>query len=200
MNSDTELAQWQRQWRAAAARIDTDVGDALKRRVTRSSRLRRIGLIAPVLVTMVIGGASIARTLTSSSPANVVLAAEVWVFILVTCAGSLWLARGTWRPFGETTAAFIDISIRRCRSNLGAASFGAWLYVCQLLFVVLWKFFSFDIELKALLTSWSVVLLACVGVPVVFASRAWFMRTQRAELRRLLELERQLRAAPTEEA
>jgi hypothetical protein len=199
MNSDTELARWRRQWQAGA-RNDLDAADALKRRATRDSRLQTIGLIAPILVTIGIGGGAIALALTSASPADVSFAAETWVFILMTWAGSLWIARGTWRPLAETTAAFIDISIRRSRSNLRAASFGAWLYVCQLLFVVLWKLFSSGSGLTALLTSWPVILLGWVGVPVFFASRSWFMRVQRAELDRLLELERQLRAAPADEA
>jgi hypothetical protein len=200
MNSDTELAQWRRQWqRASDARNDTDSVEALKRHVTRNSRLLKIGLIAPILVTIGIGGAIIARALTSAAPADVLLATEVWVFILVTWVGSIWIARGTRRPLAKTTTAFIDISIRRCRSNLRAASFGAWLYVCQLLFVMLWRFFSSAIELTALLTSWPVVLLGWVGVPVFFASRSWFMRAQRAELDRLLDLDRQLRAGPADE-
>jgi hypothetical protein len=201
MNSDTELAQWQRQWQApGGARNDADSAEDLRRRVTRNSRLLTIGLIAPILVTIGIGGAVIARALTLASPADVALAAEVWVFILVAWAGSLWLARGTWHPLAETTAAFIDISIRRCRSNLRAASFAAWLYVCQLLFVVLWRLLTSSIELTALLTAWPVILLGWVGVPVFFASRSWFMRVQRGELDRLLELERQLRAGPADEA
>ena len=126
------------------------------------------------------------------------LVAEVWLFILVTWAGCLWIVRGTWRPLAETTVAFIDISIRRCRSNLRGASFGAWLYVCQLSFVMLWKLYSTSIELAVLLTSWPVILLGWLGVPVFFAWRSWFMRRQRAELDRLLELERELRAGPAD--
>ena len=193
MNTDTELAVWRRQWGAQPDALnDADWSEDLKRRVTRDSRLLKIGLIAPILVTIGIGGGFSTWALTSASPADLVLGAEVWVFILVTWAGSLWLARGTWRPLAETTAAFIDVSIRRCRSNLTAASFGAWLYVCQLLFMVLWKFFSSSIEFTVLLTAWPVILLGWVGLPVFFALRYWFMRRQRAELARLLELERQL--------
>jgi hypothetical protein len=200
MNSDTELAQWQRQWQAPEhAQNDTDVAEALKRRVTRDSRLQTIGLIAPILVTIGIGGAAIAHALSRASFADVLLAAEICVFILVTWAGSLWLARGTWRPLAETTAAFIDISVRRCRSNLRAASFAAWLYVCQLLIVVLWRLVGSPVELTALLTSWPVILLGWVGMPVFFAWRSWFMRVQHAELDRLIELERQLKAGQADE-
>ncbi|HLF12914.1 MAG TPA: hypothetical protein VJA26_17065, partial [Gammaproteobacteria bacterium] len=189
------------QWRTEAnARNDVGFAEDFRRRVTRESRLIRIGLIAPILVTIGFGGGFIARALTLASPADVMLAAEVWFFILVTWAGCLWIARGTWRPLAETTAAFIDISIRRCRSNLRGASFGAWLYVCQLLFVVLWKFYSSSIELTVLLTAWPVILLGWLGLPAFFALRFWFVRRQRAELDRLLELEHELTARPVDDA
>jgi hypothetical protein len=165
----------------------------LKRRVTRDARLMKLGLIAPVLVTLGIGGGFTALALTFPSAAvGVVLVAEVWLFILVTWAGCLWLARGTWRPLAETTAAFIDLSIRRCRSNLRTATFGAWLYVGQLGFMLLWKFSSTSIELMALITAWPVILIGWLGVPAFFAWRSWFVRRQRARLDHFLELRRQL--------
>jgi hypothetical protein len=199
MNTDAELAGWRRQWAAQPdARNNAYLAEDLKRRVTRDSRLMKIGLIAPILVTIGIGGAFIARALTSASPADVVLVAEVWLFILVTWAGCLWLARGTWRPLAETTAAFVDLSIRRCRSNLRGATFGAWLYIGQLVFMLLWTFYSTSIELTDLLTAWPVVLLGWLGLPVFFALRSWFVRGQRGELARLLELERELRAGPAD--
>jgi len=198
MKSDTEMAQWSRQWRAGNdVGNDAGVAEDLKRRVTRDSRLLKVGLIAPILVTIGIGGGIILRAIRFASPADVVLAFEVSFFILVTWAGSLWLARGTWRPLAETTAAFIDVSIRRCRSNLRAASFGAWLYVCQLSFVVVWKVSSSSIELSAALTAWPVILLGWIGLPVLLAWRSWFVRRQRAKLDRLLEIERQLKATVT---
>jgi hypothetical protein len=199
MSSGTEFAQWQRQWQAGT-RNDNEAADALKRRATRDSRLQTLGLVAPILVTILIGGGVIAVALRSASPADVLLAAETWVFILVTWVGSLRIARGTWRPLAETTAAFVDISIRRRRSNLRAASFGAWLYVCQLLFVVLWKLVDSGSGLAALLTSWPVIVLGWVGVPVFFAARSWFIRAQRAELGRLLELDGQIKAGSADEA
>jgi hypothetical protein len=152
----------------------------------------KIGLIAPILVTIGIGGGFTALALMPATAIDVVLVAEVWFFILVTWAGSLWIARGTWSPLAETTAAFVDVSIRRCRSNVRAATFGAWLYVAQLSFIVLWKFYSTSIELAALLTAWPVVLIGWVGLPAFFAWKSWFARRQRVKLEHFLELERQL--------
>lgn len=96
MNTDAQLAVWRRQW---AAQTDTG-NDAhwaenLKRRVARDTRLMKIGLIAPILVTVGIGGGFTALALMLATAADVVLIAEVWLFILVTWAGSLWIARGT---------------------------------------------------------------------------------------------------------
>jgi hypothetical protein len=193
MNSVAELAVWRRQWGAQSdVPNNANWAEDLKRRVTRDSRLLKIGLIAPILVTIGIGGAVIAWALTAASPANVVLIGEVWGFILVTWAGSLWLARGTWGPLAETTAAFIDLSIRRCRSNIRVATFGAWLYVGQLGFMLFWKLYSTSIELSALITAWPVILIGWIGLPAFFVWRFWFVQRQRATLDHFLELQRQL--------
>ena len=68
---------------------------------------------------------------------DVLLAIETWIFIVVIWAGSLWIARGTWRPLADTTAAFVEVSIRRREANLRGATFGACAYVVQVVFVVL---------------------------------------------------------------
>jgi hypothetical protein len=197
MNTDAELTVWRRQWVAQPeVRNSAGLADDLKRRVTRDSRLMKIGLIAPILVTLGIGGGFTALALTSVSPIGVVLVAEVWLFILVAWIGCLWLARGTWHPLAETTAAFVEISIRRCRSNIRAVTFGAWLYVAQFSFILLWKLYSTSIELTVLLTAWPVVLIGWIGLPVFLAWRSWFVRRQRAALEHYLELQRQLQAGP----
>ena len=56
------------------------------------------------------------------------------------------------------------------------------------------------IWLTILLTTWPVILIGWIGLPVFFAWRLWFMQRQRAELARLLELERELRAGAADEA
>jgi hypothetical protein len=193
MNTDAELARWSRRWQAQSeARNNAPLAEDLKRRVARQSRLMKIGLIVPILVTLGIGGGFTALALTLATEANVLLITEIWLFIVVTWIGSLWIARGTWRPLTETTAAFVDISIRRCQSNISAATFGVWLYVAQLSFMLLWKFFSTSIDLTALLTAWPVILIGWVGLPAFLAWRFWFVRRQRAALDRFLELQRQL--------
>jgi hypothetical protein len=116
------------------------------------------------------------------------------VFIVVAWVGCLWIARGTWRPLAHTTAAFVEVSIRRREANFRGAIFGVCLYVAQLVFVVLALGATSPNGVAPLLTS-SFVLGACgLGVLGGLAALYWFGRRQRPELERLRELKRQLQS------
>lgn len=137
MSSDMELENWRKLWQdAAASTIEPETLEQLRRRVVRETRWAKWSLVAPILVTIGVGGGMILRALRSDEPIDVVLAVETWVFIAVTWVGSLWVARGTWRPLADTTAAFIDVSIRRRQANLRAVKLGVCLYMGQLAAVV----------------------------------------------------------------
>jgi hypothetical protein len=193
MSIDAELASWRRQWRSGPdGAAGADAAEELTRRVLRDTRWMKLGLIAPVLVTFGIGGPVVLRALRAGQVIDAVLAVECWLFIVVTWAGCLWLARGTWRPLADTTAAFVDISIRRREANIRSASFGACLYVLQFLFIVLVKIFSSAVGAVAVLTSPYVILLGWLGLPLVSAWMVWFRRRQRAQLEHLRALRVQL--------
>ena len=129
MNSDTELESWRSQWLATDdGSTNASAAAALRRRTLQQSRRQRIGLIAPVLVTVIVGGSMLLRAAGSAQLIDVALAVECWLFIAVAWAGSLWIARGTWKPLGESTADFLQLSIRRCRANIRGAAFGIALY------------------------------------------------------------------------
>jgi hypothetical protein len=149
-------------------------------------------MIAPILVTIGIGGWIALRALRSGQVTDAVLAVEGWLFIAVVWAGCLWIGRGTWRPLSDTTAAFVDVSIRRCEANLRGALFGAWLYVLQLLAIVLVMVVSSPLGPVAILTSPSTILIGWTGLPLFLAWMFWFRRRQRARLEYLRELRRQL--------
>lgn len=104
----------------------------------------------------------------------------------------LWLARGTWRPLADTTAAFIDVSIRRRESYMGGATFGMCLYVLQLVFVALLVYFATNVGAIGVLRSPQMIVIGWIGLPSVLAGGYWFRRRQRAELDWLHELKRQL--------
>ena len=189
MNRDIELDGWRRQWQAAT---EAPRAADLRDKVARETRLRKIGMIAPTLVTIVIGGGIAMRAATSAHPEDAVLAAGVWAFIAVTWAGTLWIDRGNWRPLGQTTADFVALSIHRCQSTIAALRFGAFLYVAELVFIFFWQLHSLAIAWTTLAASWPVVLLGWLGAPVFFGFLFWLTRRKRTELAYLLELQRQL--------
>jgi hypothetical protein len=197
MNQDAELAAWRRHWQAKSEANDMPDLARLKEQVLRQSRRIRIGLIAPSLVTVGIGGHLISQAMRSGRLTDIVLAMEGWIFIIVVWAACLWVARGTWRPFGQTTAAFVDLAIRRCQSNLTATRLGMWFYCVQLVSVSLlvWAIETSPARLVMLLTSWPVILLGWIGLPTYMVWMAWFLGRRRAELARLLDLKRQLAEA-----
>jgi hypothetical protein len=195
MNTDVELQNWRQQWQSRPESADTaDAVERLRNRVLRETRWLKVSLIAPILVTLVIGGGMTLRALRSEQPLDVLFAIETWVFIVVTWVGCLWIASGTWRPLADTTAAFVDVSIRRREANVRGAIFGVCLYVGQLVFVLVALGAPSPGGLVALLTSSFVMVAGWIGVPVGVSIAYWFLRRQRADLEHLRELKRQLQS------
>ena len=190
----TNDENWRRVWQGRSeSAVDEDAVERLRRRVLRETSSIKLGLIAPILVTLGVGGHVVWRARTGQA-FDVFLAAETWLFIVVVWVGSLWIARGTYRPLADTTAAFVDVSIRRREANLRGATFGACLYVFQLVFLVLAMARASPAGIASVLTSNAVIVLGGVGVPTGLAALYWFRRRQRADLERLRELKRQLQS------
>lgn len=193
MSNDAELESWRRQWQQGEPAA-ADAVAQLRQRVLRETRWLKWSLVGPILVTLGVGGAMTLRALGTEQSIDVLFAVETWIFIVVTWAGSLWLARGTWRPLADTTAAFVAISIRRREANARAAIFALCLYVAQLVFVVLALAEQAPDGVAPLLMSSFVMIAGWIGVPVGLAILLWFRRRRRADLERLRELERQLKS------
>ena len=193
MSNDIEMERWRRQWQGGAEDASrANEIERLRRHVLSETRWLKLGLIAPIFVTFGVGGGTIFLALLTGWSAHVAIAIESWIFIAVCWAGSLWLARGTWRPLADTTAAFVDVSIRRRESYMHGATFGLCLYVFQLVFVMVLLGVAMNLGVIGVLTSPQVIVLGWIGLPVVLVGAYWFRRRQRAQLERLLELKRQL--------
>jgi hypothetical protein len=195
MSTDGELESWRRQWQSGAPpAADTNAVEELRRRVLRETRWLKWSLVAPILVTVGVGGAMSVRALRTAQLMDVLFAIETWIFTLVTWIGCLWIAHGTWRPLADTTAAFVDVSIRRREANARGATFGLCLYVAQLVFVVLALGTASPAGVVPLLTSSLVIVAGWIVVPIGLVALFLFHRRQRVEIERLHELERQLQS------
>jgi hypothetical protein len=189
MSSNAELDTWRMLWQE---RLEAPAAADLRDRVARETRRKRIEMAGSILVTILIGGWVIARAIASGKLHDVALAVESWIFIAVIWIGALWIDRGNWRPLADTTTGFVELTIRRCRSALAGVRFGLYLYLAQLAFILFWQFRYSGTEPAVLLTSWPVILLGWLGVPLLIAFAVWFTRRKRAELTRLLDVQRQL--------
>jgi hypothetical protein len=197
MKQDTELELWRNYWKTP----DSDefpVGypawaGQIKDRVARQSRRLWIALLAPILVTVIIGGLLIQRAVRIGHPVDYATALEGWLFIIVVWACCLGLSRGTWKPLGQSTAAFVDLAIRRSRSNLAIARLSLWLYAGQIILsaAIVWSQNKSSYS-PGYFTSWPVIVIGWIGLPIFVVWLIRYRRKQAAELRRLLELRRQL--------
>jgi pimeloyl-ACP methyl ester carboxylesterase len=183
---DLELVRWQRQWRAQDA-----TPPDLARSVEAGTRSMRRGIIAEILVTVVMGGGSIAWALATRRPDVSVLAIAVWIFIAVAWTASLLLRRGAWQPATATTAAFVDISILRCERSLQAIWIQVALYVVILTFDFVWLYFHLGMSsIRELLVRPASLVALLVVTPMLAAAAMWYRRRLLRELKNLVELRR----------
>ena len=192
MIADRELETWQSQWqRQPVSGIPAD----LRRRVERESRRMRRSLFVPVLTTLIVGGFFTIPAIGSSNADAVGLAGSVWIIFGLTWAFVLWNSAGTWRPEAETTAAFLDISVRRCQRALRATAFGGLLYVCELAFCLNWilrhQSGSHHETFVSLIMNRPVGFVVWVVTPAFFSFVVWYSRRKQRELHALAALGRQ---------
>jgi hypothetical protein len=143
-------------------------------------------------VTFSVGGFTAAWAVRTLESDVILLALGTWIFITAAWAFQIGLNRGKWSPSAMNTNAFIDLSIRRCRSALTAAIFGACLFMSELVFNLTWIYHHSIGQGKTVL-AWlffssmpiDVVWLATLAF---FGWLVWHRRKKRAELAYLLTL------------
>jgi hypothetical protein len=137
MEADLELITWRRQWQA-----DSGVPSSLKQRVERETRGMRRFVVGEIIVTIILGGGSLAWAALSLRTEVFILALGVWVFIAIAWTISFLLRRGAWTPLTATTMAFLELSILRCRRRRESIVAQALLYFMILGFNLTWIYFA----------------------------------------------------------
>lgn len=193
---DDELREWMSDWQVGPE-PEPEVRDAIRRRVRRQSR-KLVLYTAGELTLGLLMLAFVIRTAVARPVFfNVAAMAGLALAILWAVTYSLWSSRGTWRPAAETTTAFLDLSILRCRRRLNALRAGWWLLAVELAIMIPW--------LHLLLRSGGanapltpgyaaafgfLILVASLAVAFLIVAK----RKARRELREIEELQRDLRA------
>jgi hypothetical protein len=187
---DTQMNAWRLQWQSQEA-VPVD----LRKMVERQSRRLRAMLAGDIAVTVGIGGGSIGWAVMSPRLPVLILAAAVWLFLAAAWSFALANRRGAWRPAAQSTAAFLEISLRRCRGRLRAAAFGVVLYLCEVILGLAWVYHELaqqvPLQLAAFLISMPVAIVwACTAV--FFGLVVWYRRKTRAELVYILNVRQEL--------
>ncbi len=185
MSLDTELEDWKRDWQAKA-----EVPADLRRKVERQSRRLKISLAGDVLVTVAIGGGTLALAVRSPQPDMVLLAVVTWTFIAAAWAFRLLTTRGLWSHRAVNTAAFVDLSARRCRAQMKASAFGGVLFVCEMVFCLGWIYRHEETRVPIwewLFSSWFHGMV-WGGAALFYGFLVWYRRKKRAELAWLRDL------------
>jgi hypothetical protein len=190
MNAPHDLDQMKQRWQTQSA-AGPDVA-ALRARVAADNRGHQRTLVLVGLGTLLVLALTFAYAWRSARAAawfsflfTTGFAALVWLV-------ALWLSRGTWRPRDESTAACLEVSIRRCRSVILAAPVGILLYVAGLLGSLAWKQRVLGLEWSQLLEAPSMVLAGWIGAPLYSFAMLWNAQRHRQRLRVLQDLKRQL--------
>ena len=194
MNTDAELDVWREQWQS-----ETSVPLDLRRKVERQTRFMKIGLLGDILVTIVIGGGTLLWALRSPQSDIMWLAAVTWLFIVAAWAFTLTVNRGSWSPSALDTAAFVELSVRRCRGRLAAVWFGAILFLCNIMFCLGWVY-KHSGETREPLLPW--LLFSSLPIDIVWLSTlafftflVWYRGKKRLDLAYFLTLQGQMSEA-----
>lgn len=132
-----EIARWQAEWQAEGAPLELDAAE-LRRRVRR----RTLGLaFQAVTATLLTAGGLGALAWVASRAASLwdwLVFAGFAVLLGAALAMELGSLRGLWRPAHESTAAFLELAIRRCRRRLWTLRVGFWVLAGEWLLFATW--------------------------------------------------------------
>ena len=189
MEPDPELNTWRSQWQT-----DEVIPPDLRQRVERETRSLRHQLYGSSAVTVIMGGGAAGWALVSQRPIVVALAIGVWFFIAVAWVVAIGLRRDIVSPSADTTTAFLDLSIRRCRRRLHALVAQALLYVAITAFDLVWIYHyqteTRPMDAQTFLTSGPMLVTwAVLAVPVAIG--VWYRGRLGNELQNLLLLRKQ---------
>lgn len=186
MNPDSEMAAWQAGWfaqekdGAALPRFD------LRRAVERKRRRMMLVLCGQLAV----GAAMLAFSawFVSVHPSLEwgLWAAVIWAMTFFAVGFAIWNPAGTWKTLQQSSAAFLDLSRRRCAAELRATRVGRWFLAMQLAIVAVWLGWDF-VRHSLTLRHYLFAMGATIALAAVYL--VWFAARERRTLGELKQLD-----------
>lgn len=193
---EQDLARWREQWQGGSPRPALNLA-GLKRR----ARWRNWGLV--LYLTLGFAGGTFAAlaftwvAVESGHWLDCAVAACIIALMVWALTFELRSLRGLWQPSAETPAAFLDLSIDRCRRWLRVVDVSWWALGIEVLLFIPWILSRFrspsgnlPVDGRGMLWSFALlaVMLSLVAVALLIL-RSWARRrlTALTELRRGLE-------------
>ena len=189
--TDDELEVWRREWHSQPA-VPIDLIRKVERQ-TLAMRRDWILQIGPALV----GVGTVIAAVIMQTVTWIFLAVGTWLFILIGWRFMLENQRGVWAPASETTAAYVELSIERCRralDNIRFANVTMWL-LTVFVFIADYQILKNEGGLTTtydLLIAIGVFAIATFVVSMIFIFQLRKRKQTKADLEYLLELQRKM--------
>ena len=187
---DDELEIWRRQWNSQPA-VPIDLIRKVERQ-TVYMKFENAALILPGLI----GVAAVVAAIRVPTAPWILLAIGIWCFNIIGGYLQIKNTKGAWMPVADTTAAYVELSIRQCRSKLN--NMRLFFVMAPLLttfvMVVVWQIIASNAVLrttKDFLTMIGSFAYAGAVVGIVSWITAGKRRKVQAELTYLLNLQQQ---------
>ncbi len=183
---DQELKDWQAEWQSAAETARPALPFDIRQHAARAGRRLTIRYAAGCFWAVALLGFSTVYAIRHPTLQWLLWAAAVWIATLVAVGFMIWNGRGLWTAAGQSNAAYVELSRKRCLAELRMIRFGYALLSAELVVVVPWLTWSFfsqrhlpGFDPASHLTGFAVLLALTVGYLV------WFTIYRRRKLREL---------------
>jgi hypothetical protein len=183
---DQELKDWQATWQSSAAAEWRTPSFDIRSHAARAGRRLTVRYASGCLFALVFLAVSALYAQRHPTLQWLLWAAAVWIATLVAVAFMIWNGRGLWTAADRSSAAYVELSRKRCVAELRAVRFGYALLSAELVVVIpwlLWDFFSKrslpGFDRASHLSGFAVLLALTVGYLV------WFTLYRRRKLREL---------------
>lgn len=181
MSADLEFSNWRAEWQAQTE-VATCSSDEVRRAALKQQRRLRVSHVLELLsgILFLAGSAFFAWRVRGVE--SLLWAAVVWLTTLIVSAFSVWNWSTLWQHDLKSIAEFSQVYEKRCLAKIGAARFGKWFVVVQVMITgpwLTWDYYRGDFSTARFGGAMLLLILLSIGFWVLFS------RSHRSALREL---------------